>query len=155
MIETEFKDLVNDVSKRFELVSRRLEALKLEQETLSAESVQLSALLNIYKGREYDSISEERAVTEHITKPNTRVSRKQSAKSSEYEDTMLMMFQNANAPMTFSDIERTMEKILGREISNGVLSFWRDRLISLGKIYVIDPGNRHKQYCITPVNHES
>jgi hypothetical protein len=61
------KELVTGLQARLELVSSRLKALEIERESLQKEETSLITLIGVYKAQgNYDSIEEERNVTEAI-----------------------------------------------------------------------------------------
>jgi chaperonin cofactor prefoldin len=108
--------LHTEVKKRLELVTNRLNALEKEQKTLLVEQEGLQKLDSLYSHMPYDTITEERRITEILlhqtektsTKNHNRGGRK-SKGISIYDELIEIIFTSNKNPLHINDIHTQLE----------------------------------------------
>jgi uncharacterized HAD superfamily protein len=88
------KELHTSAKTRLDSVSRRIDALQLELDELVKEQLVLEELVEVYDKKEYDSIEEEKRVTERIL--NKKPSCKRGSKlisSPEFKKDFIQMYK--------------------------------------------------------------
>lgn len=111
--------LQNDINTRLSLVHSRLVALEKEQKELTAEKDYLEGLAKLYDNREYDSIEEERRVTEHLlekSKVGDVAPRKMYTKISKYTPYLTQIFADGETK-EFNDIWAQLETLIGTKLN--------------------------------------
>lgn len=111
----DIKEFTKEIHARFDRVSSRLAALNKEREQLEAEHESLLKLAMLYDNMAYDSITEERRVTEQILQPAVRVSSPKKNKS-QYDEPLEVIFTTASKPLALSEIHESLCELTEKEI---------------------------------------
>ena len=111
------KKMLKELKIREELISNRLAALQTEATNLTNELSHVQALVKYYDKLEYDSIEEERRVTQALSKLKTRYipNRKGQSKYKEILETIFTDDKSYN----FTAIKKMLEDLSGEPMNPG------------------------------------
>jgi hypothetical protein len=141
----DFNELRKEIHDRFDRVSSRLAALNKEREQLETEHDSLIKLVMLYDSMPYDSITEERRVTECILKAPERLEpvQRRAYKNkgrSQYDEPLEVIFTSVDEPMTLSEIHSNICSLTGKHINMKNMSAIMNQQIDKGNIKRIGYG---------------
>ena len=111
------KKILKELKIREELISNRLAALQIEATNLTNELNHVQALVKYYDKLEYDSIEEERRVTQALNKPKTRYIPNRKGQS-KYKEMLEAIFTD-NKSHSFTTIKKMLEDLSGESMNPG------------------------------------
>ena len=111
------KKMLKELKIREELINNRLAALQTEATNLTDELNHVQALVKYYDKLEYDSIEEERRVTQALNKPKTRYIPNRKGQS-KYKEMLEAIFTDDKSH-SFTTIKRMLEDKSGESMNPG------------------------------------
>ena len=111
------KKMLKELKIREELISNRLAALQTEATNLTDELSHVQALVKYYDKLEYDSIEEERRVTQALNKLKTRYIPNRKGQS-KYKEMLEAIFTD-NKSHNFTAIKKMLEDLSGEAMNPG------------------------------------
>jgi len=111
------KKILKELKIREELISNRLAALQTEATNLTDELSHVQALVKYYDKLEYDSIEEERRVTQALNKSKTRYIPNRKGQS-KYKEMFEAIFTD-NKSYSFTTIKKMLEDLTGESMNPG------------------------------------
>lgn len=111
------KKILKELKIREELISNRLAALQIEATNLTNELNHVQALVKYYDKLEYDSIEEERRVTQALNKSKTRYIPNRKGQS-KYKEMFKAIFID-NKSYNFTAIKKMLEDLSGEPMNPG------------------------------------
>lgn len=111
------KKMLKELKIREELISNRLAALQTEATNLTDELSHVQALVKYYDKLEYDSIEEERRVTQALNKLKTRYIPNRKGQS-KYKEMFEAIFTD-NKSHNFTTIKKMLEDLSGESMNPG------------------------------------
>jgi len=111
------KKMLKELKIREELISNRLAALQTEATNLTDELSHVQALVKYYDKLEYDSIEEERRVTQALNKPKTHYIPNRKGQS-KYKEMLEVIFTD-NKSYSFTTIKKMLEDLSGESMNPG------------------------------------
>lgn len=139
------ENYMEQLKTRYELVGRRLSALDKEKSTLESEHKALGELLDVYSERgSYDTIEEERRVTDKLVPPPALLTKSTqpkhyTKKPYAHEETLALIFEeNQGKPLTLKEITSKVNDI--EDAYYSIATFFRlfERLVELNRAVRID-----------------
>lgn len=128
------KVTIKNLITRSALVKLRLNALNKEQSELMEEDVLLDKLISHYGNLEYDSIEEERNVTEAIlNKPAKESSKRESKGKSKYDAIFSIIFEEHPNGLTLTNLSRYVNELSDKKIVMGTIYRVIETAITYGK----------------------
>jgi len=109
--------MLKELKIREELISNRLAALQTEATNLTDELSHVQALVKYYDKLEYDSIEEERRVTQALNKPKTHYIPNRKGQS-KYKEMLEVIFTD-NKSYSFTTIKKMLEDLSGESMNPG------------------------------------
>ena len=111
------KKILKELKIREELISNRLAALQTEATNLTDELSHVQALVKYYDKLEYDSIEEERRVTQALNKSKTRYIPNRKGQS-KYKEMFEVIFTDDKS-YSFTTIKKMLEDLTGESMNPG------------------------------------
>jgi len=111
------KKILKELKIREELISNRLAALQIEATNLTNELNHVQALVKYYDKLEYDSIEEERRVTQALNKFKTRRTPNRKGRS-KYKEMLEAIFTDGKSH-NFTAIKKMLEDLTGEPMNPG------------------------------------
>jgi len=111
------KKILKELKTREELINNRLAALQTEATNLTNELNHIQALIKYYDKLEYDSIEEERRVTQALNKSKTRYIPNRKGQS-KYKEMLEAIFTD-NKSYNFTAIKKMLEDLIGEPMNPG------------------------------------
>jgi len=111
------KKILKELKTREELINNRLAALQTEATNLTNELNHIQALVKYYDKLEYDSIEEERRVTQALNKSKTRYIPNRKGQS-KYKEMLEAIFTD-NKSYNFTAIKKMLEDLIGEPMNPG------------------------------------
>ncbi len=111
------KKILKELKTREELINNRLAALQTEATNLTNELNHIQALIKHYDQLEYDSIEEERRVTQALNKFKTRYIPNCKGQS-KYKEMLEAIFTD-NKSYNFTAIKKMLEDLTGEPMNPG------------------------------------
>ena len=111
------KKILKELKIREELINNRLTALQIEATNLTNELNHVQALVKYYDKLEYDSIEEERRVTQALNKSKARYIPNRKGQS-KYKEMLEAIFID-NKSYNFTTIKKMLEDLTGESMNPG------------------------------------